>query len=387
MLRFVFASVLIVPVAFAQIALTTAQIAKRVSPSVVVIQGKTDSGSVLGSGFILSKDGNIVTNLHVIRDMKTASVQLANGEVFDSLSVLAVDERRDLAIVQIAGFNLPVLELGNSDTLNVGEAVVAVGSPLGLEATVTAGILSAIRDGGHGFTILQTDAAVNHGNSGGPLVAANGLAIGVVSSIVRSDSAQGLSFAIPINYVRGLLDSPHARMTLAQMRKGLIAGTSTPEPTDSSPSLKATLGFLREKIPLGIVHYVHSSDAIPLSVVDQAALWAFDSCTVIFGHVMTFNLGGHSGSITTRYTLPLGVLTGSSVERRENLSPGHPEATFVAGERWGYHLFLKSKAKEMSFTRVPADPNYPSDAGNVDWLDLTPELCTALAFRAPVSLG
>src|ERR1019366_3035949 len=113
LLKFVFASVLIVPVAFGQVSLTIAQIAKRVSPSVVVIEGKTDSGDdVLGSGFVVSKDGKIVTNLHVVRDMKTASVQLADGEVFDSLSVLATDDRRDLAIVKIAGFDVPVLDLG-----------------------------------------------------------------------------------------------------------------------------------------------------------------------------------------------------------------------------------------------------------------------------------
>src|SRR5580658_9755780 len=105
------------PIAFSQTALTTAQIAKRVSPSVVVIQGKTDSGDVLGSGFIVSKDGKIVTNLHVIRDMKTASVQLASGEIFDSISVLAIDERRDLAIIKIPGSNFTVLRMGNSDIL------------------------------------------------------------------------------------------------------------------------------------------------------------------------------------------------------------------------------------------------------------------------------
>jgi S1-C subfamily serine protease len=171
------------------VALTTAQIAKRVSPSVVVIQGKTDSGEVQGSGFIISKDGKLATNLHVIKELNTAKVQLADGQVFDSLAVLATDERRDLAIIKIAGFNLTALPLGNSDALTVGEPVVVVGSPLGLEATVTAGILSAVRDSGEGFKLLQTDAAINHGNSGGPLVAANGLAVGVVSSILRSDSA------------------------------------------------------------------------------------------------------------------------------------------------------------------------------------------------------
>jgi serine protease Do len=173
-LKFMTASLLMLPPAFGQVSLTTAQIAKRVSPSVVVIQGKTDSGDVLGSGFIVSKDGKIVTNLHVIQDLKVASVQLSNGEIFDSMSILATDERRDLAIVRIAGFELAALELGNSNSLTVGEPVVVVGSPRGLDGTVTAGILSSVRDSGDGFKVLQTDAAVNPGNSGGPLVNSKG---------------------------------------------------------------------------------------------------------------------------------------------------------------------------------------------------------------------
>src|ERR1019366_5461193 len=211
LLKLLFASLLIVPIAIGQITLTTAQIAKRVSPAVVVIQGKTDSGEVQGSGFVVSKDGKIVTNLHVIKDMKTASVQLANGEVFDSLSILATDERRDLAVVKVAGFDLPVLDLGNSDGLTVGEPLVIVGSPRGLEGTVTAGILSSVRDSGDGFKVLQTDAAINPGNSGGPLVNNRGEAVGVVSFILRS--SQGLNFAVPINYVRGLLNNLHEFMT------------------------------------------------------------------------------------------------------------------------------------------------------------------------------
>jgi serine protease Do len=150
---------------------------------------------VLGSGFIVSKDGKIVTNLHVIRDLKTASVQLANGDIFDSISVLATDEPRDLAIVQVLAQNLPILEIGNSDALSVGEPVVVVGSPRGLEGTVTAGILSSVRDIGDGFKVLQTDAAVNPGNSGGPLVNSSGQAVGVVSYILRS--AQGFELCNP----------------------------------------------------------------------------------------------------------------------------------------------------------------------------------------------
>lgn len=150
---------------------------------------------MLGSGFIVSKDGKIVTNLHVIRDLKTASVQLANGDIFDSISVLATDEPRDLAIVQVLAQNLPILEIGNSDALSVGEPVVVVGSPRGLEGTVTAGILSSVRDIGDGFKVLQTDAAVNPGNSGGPLVNSSGQAVGVVSYILRS--AQGFELCNP----------------------------------------------------------------------------------------------------------------------------------------------------------------------------------------------
>lgn len=101
------ASLLIPPVVLGQVDLNVAQIAKRVSPSVVVIQGETDSGTILGSGFIISKDGKVVTNLHVIRDLKTASVHLADNEIFDSVSVLATDERRDLAVVQVAGDLIP----------------------------------------------------------------------------------------------------------------------------------------------------------------------------------------------------------------------------------------------------------------------------------------
>ena len=121
---------LILPVALGQVTLDTAQLAKRVSPTVVVIEGNTDAGAILGSGFIVSKDGKVVTNLHVVRDLKTATVRLASGETFDSVSVLATDQRRDLAIIQIAGFDLPILDSsGNSNAVSVGERVMVVVKP------------------------------------------------------------------------------------------------------------------------------------------------------------------------------------------------------------------------------------------------------------------
>lgn len=142
-IRLICVFLLTLSVSFAQAALDIAQIAKRIAPSVVVIRGETGSGAIVGSGFIVSKDGKIATNLHVLKDLKTASIQLANGEVFDSVSILSTDERRDLAILQIAGFDLPALTLGNSEAETVGERVVVLGAPRGLDGTVTSGILSS----------------------------------------------------------------------------------------------------------------------------------------------------------------------------------------------------------------------------------------------------
>ncbi len=358
----------VAPLASGQVSLTTAQVAKRVSPSVVVIHGKTDSGDVLGSGFIVSKDGKVVTNLHVIRDMKTASVQLAGGEVFDSVSVRAVDERRDLAVVQIAGFDLHALELGNSDALVVGEPLVIVGSPRGLEGTVTAGILSSVRDSGEGFKVLQTDAAVNPGNSGGPLVNSKGQVVGVVS--FKLLAAEGLNFAIPANYVRGLLSDLHEPTTLDQMRGSLSANSATHD-QNGGPSLKETLGWLKEKIPMGVLHRVLLA-APGRGMMDshsvQSTAWSFDSCTVEFGvvwNVVTTLVpsGSAKSSTTYDYTVPLGSITGAKVERHGN------EEEFVSGDKFAYFLSLSTRSKEIravksveGYAPVPAGASYSDEA-------------------------
>lgn len=202
----------------------TPVVVEKASKSVVLVKGTTATGSSLGSGFLLSTDGKIATNLHVIREMKTGGVQLQSGEIFDAFSILAIDERKDLAILQIAGFDLPAIELGNSNDAKAGEAVIAIGSPRGLQGTVTAGIISSIRDDPAGFKVIQTDAAANPGNSGGPLVNTRGQVIGMVTSKLRA--SEGLNFAVPINYVRGLMDSVGKRMTLAELQSALVDSSS-----------------------------------------------------------------------------------------------------------------------------------------------------------------
>ena len=203
----------------------SAEIVKKLAPAVVLIKGTTEHGDVLGTGFIISSDGKIATNLHVIRDLRNGGVQLASGDKFDLLSVQAFDERKDIAIIKIPGFDLPTVTLGNSNNVQVGEPVMIVGSPLGLQGSVMSGVISSIRDepSGGGFKVLQTDAAASPGNSGGPLINREAEVIGIVT--FKIVGGENLNFAIPVNYLRGLMGAPVSEMTLEGMRAKLAAKT------------------------------------------------------------------------------------------------------------------------------------------------------------------
>ena len=126
--------------------------------------------------------------------------------------------QKDLALVQIPGFGLPTIELGDSDGLQSGAPVIAVGNPLGLEGSVSVGVVSGIRQLGDGYRVIQTDAAVNPGNSGGPLLAGSGKVIGIVTFKLRG--TENLSFVLPLNYARGLLASTDS-YTLDELRSKL----------------------------------------------------------------------------------------------------------------------------------------------------------------------
>ena len=215
--------------------LDSVDITKKISPTVVLIMGVTDEGKALGSGFLLTSDGKIATNLHVIRNLRDGGVQLASGEKFDSFSVLAFDERKDLALIKIAGFDLPTVPLGNSNSVQVGEPVMTVGSPFGLQGSVTTGVVSSMRDDpfGGGFKMIQTDASVNPGNSGGPVVNQKGEVIGIVR--YKIGGTENLNFAVPINYLRGILDGPLTAMSLADLRERLSKKTDIFQSAGSFP--------------------------------------------------------------------------------------------------------------------------------------------------------
>lgn len=202
---------------------TISNVVEKASPSVVSIATEAVTGnsywgpvvrSGAGSGFIVSKDGVIVTNRHVVENTREVQVILVDGTTYDGVDVIATDPLNDLAYLKIPGVgDMPVVELGDSTTVKIGQRAIAIGNSLGqYQNTVTSGIISATGRpiaASNGSSVeslndlLQTDAAINPGNSGGPLLNAAGQVIGVNTAVAQD--AEGIGFAIPINAVKGIL--------------------------------------------------------------------------------------------------------------------------------------------------------------------------------------
>ena len=220
------------------------QVAAAVLPAVVSIEVATPRGSAEGSGSIISADGYVLTNHHVVAGAETPGskiqVSLNDGSRHDAQFV-ASDVNTDVGVIKIEGVaDLPVIQFGDSDDLRVGQEVVAVGSPLGLSATVTSGIVSALnrpvrasQGGGESSLMdgIQTDAAINPGNSGGPLVDMNGNLIGMNSAIASLSAGGfgqggqggsiGLGFAIPSNFAKRVADQLIAKGEATQPMLGV----------------------------------------------------------------------------------------------------------------------------------------------------------------------
>jgi serine protease Do len=174
-------------------------------------QPQTEVEQGLGSGFLVSADGYLLTNEHVIDGATSIMVTIAGQSQPVSGQVVGSDKDLDLAVLKVnAGSNLPYLKLGDSDNSRVGDWAIAIGSPYGLDHTVTVGVISAkgrpvtVQD--HNYpNLLQTDASINPGNSGGPLLDLNGDVVGINTAV--DEQAQGIGFAIPINTAKNLIDS------------------------------------------------------------------------------------------------------------------------------------------------------------------------------------
>lgn len=217
-----------------------AQVAASVADSVVTIEAKSDESGAQGSGVVVDERGYIVTNNHVISEAAASPSKFKLTVVFNDgkevpANLVGRDPKTDLAVLKVDNVdNLTVAKFGDSDKLRVGEEVIAAGAPLGLRSTVTSGIISALNrpvplsgEGSDTDTVIdavQTDASINHGNSGGPLIDMNSLVIGInTAGKSLSDSASGLGFAIPVNEVKATVETLIRDGKIAHPTLGLSA--------------------------------------------------------------------------------------------------------------------------------------------------------------------
>lgn len=206
--------------------LSAADIYKKTSPAVVLIETYNLKGEVsgAGSGFLVSADGVIVTNFHVVAHTKQATVRLANQDAYDTVEVLDVDKRKDIAVIKIKAVSLPYLTLGQSAAIEVGQPIFSLSNPLGeLQNTLSQGIVSGIRQG-DGYHYFQITAPISHGSSGSPIFNSSGEVVGI--AVATIEEGQNLNFAVPIDYARGML-SPSQPRPLETIYE--------PEPEKSTP--------------------------------------------------------------------------------------------------------------------------------------------------------
>lgn len=305
---------------------------RRRSPA---LQGSDEVPRGEGSGFILSADGFVMTNAHVIDGATEVYVTLTDKREFKA-KIVGADERTDVALVKIEGSGLPLLRIGDVNRLRVGEWVMAIGSPFGLDNTVTAGIVSAKqRETGLDIPFIQTDVAVNPGNSGGPLINIRGEVVGINSQILSPvGSFVGISFAIPIDEAMRIADQLKASGRVVRGYLGI-------QPTDVPRELAEEYGLNKGKAKGAFVRQV-----VPGGPAEKAGIQPGDV-------VLSVNGKAVEGAVDLRRTLGA-IKPGSTVvlqiSRRGKLMEFKPSL----GELNPQQLASSSERPESSEARTSA---------------------------------
>jgi Do/DeqQ family serine protease len=200
-------------------------------------EGSSNKVRSLGSGFIISDIGYILTNYHVIKNSNSLIVKLDDGRTFKA-KVIACDPPSDVAVIKIEAKNLPIATLGDSEKISVGDIALAIGNPFGVGQTVTQGIISGLDRKNLGINLyegyIQTDVAINPGNSGGPLINTEGQVIGINTAILTSSGANnGIGFAIPINYAQQIMNDLIADGEVSRGWLGIIMADMNDDLRDS----------------------------------------------------------------------------------------------------------------------------------------------------------
>jgi trypsin-like peptidase len=211
------------------------EIAREQSKAVVVLEGLDERSNVVGqgSGFIVTENGAIVTNLHVVQGASWVRVKLPSGDMYKTVDVVDIDDVKDLVVLKIKGFRLPTVRLGDSDRVESGESVVVISSPEGLTNSVTTGVVSGVRRL-ETHRVFQITAPTSPGSSGGALFDSTGSVVGIVTYVLRS--GQNINFAVPINYVRGMIGD-QVKTDLSRIPSPASNGTVAESPsTADSPA-------------------------------------------------------------------------------------------------------------------------------------------------------
>ncbi|MDD4477749.1 MAG: Do family serine endopeptidase [Mesotoga sp.] len=289
--------------------------------------------TALGSGFIFNKEGYIFTNEHVVAGAEKITVSLLDGSVYPA-KYIGGDTDLDIAVIKIDpdGRDLPIVELGDSDALRVGEWAIAIGNPLGLKHTVTVGVISAVGrqipkpDGQSVYSdLIQTDAAINPGNSGGPLLNIYGQVIGINTAIVDPDVGTTLGFAIPVNVALRYVDSIIATGSIQRAYLGVYLDTVT-ESTARSLGLKIDRGAL-------IMDVVAGSAADKAGIKPQDVIVKFQNLEItnsseLRAAILNYPAGSEVSVVVNRFgeTIELKVMLGTLQEQVQAITPQEQKA-------------------------------------------------------------